>query len=76
MSFDKDYPNRKDKRKPYKDAKRFACRCHGSCPYCKGNRTFFDKKRRVDADLKLKEFLSGDEEKIPTREQLGRHDDL
>ncbi len=48
MSFDKNYPNRKDKRKPYRKSKAFdtSCRNHGSCPYCKENRTFFDKKHR------------------------------
>jgi len=48
MSFDKNYPNRKDKRKPYRKSKAFdtSCRNHGSCPYCKENRTFFDKKYR------------------------------
>lgn len=41
MSFDKDYPLRKDWRQPYKGSKRFdrACRPHGSCSYCKSNRT-------------------------------------
>ena len=49
MSFDKNYPNRKDKRKVYYRSKSFdrTCRNHGSCPWCKGNRTFFDKKWRL-----------------------------
>jgi hypothetical protein len=47
MSFDKEYPNRKDKRKPYYKSKRFdrSCRNHGSCGYCEGNRTHHNKKR-------------------------------
>lgn len=47
--FDKQFPKRKDQRKPYYDARRFdrSCRNHGSCSYCRDNRTFFDKKSRV-----------------------------
>jgi len=58
MGFDKEYPNRKDKRKPYRKSKRFdhTCRNHGSCGYCEDNRRFFDKKQRFFADKELKEF--------------------
>ena len=47
MSFDKDYPNRKDHRKPYYRSKRFdrSCRNHGSCPWCLGNRTHKNARR-------------------------------
>jgi hypothetical protein len=41
MSFDKDYPNRKDHRKPYtKKAEKCnrSCRPGGSCPYCRNGR--------------------------------------
>ena len=42
MSFDKNYPNRKDKRKPYRKNKRGSvdktCRPHGGCPYCENAR--------------------------------------
>lgn len=38
MSFDKDYPNRKDWRKPYRRGKRgyydATCRPHGGCSWC------------------------------------------
>lgn len=46
MSFDKEYPNRKDWRKPYRGSKRFdrTCRCHGGCKYCEGNRTYTAKR--------------------------------
>lgn len=46
MSFDKTYPNRKDKRKPYRGSKAVDCSCrnHGSCNYCRGNRTIQRKK--------------------------------
>ncbi len=36
MSFDNNYPNRKDKRKKYRGTKAWdrTCRNHGSCPHC------------------------------------------
>lgn len=44
MSFDKNYPNRKDWRKPYLDSspKSFdrTCRSGGSCPYCQRSRWY------------------------------------
>jgi len=57
MSFDKAIKHHKTKRKPFSGAKRVdpQCRNHGSCPYCKDNRTFFDKRKRIIADMKLKE---------------------
>lgn len=57
MAFDNYYPNRKDRRKPYRRSKAFdsSCRNHGSCPYCESGRQHFDKKRRSAADLDLKE---------------------
>lgn len=58
MAFDKDYPNRKDWRKPYiTGSKRFdrTCRNHGSCGYCEGNRLYSSKKRMAEADSKLSE---------------------
>ncbi|OMF08757.1 hypothetical protein BK127_27835 [Paenibacillus sp. FSL H7-0331] len=50
MSFDKDYPNRKDKRKKYYGAKSIdrTCRNHGSCPRCKGNRLHKYNKNNAD----------------------------
>lgn len=55
MSFDKDYPGRKDHRKPYKGAKSFDrhCRNHGTCEYCKANRQHQDHKRRSEAEHDL-----------------------
>jgi hypothetical protein len=57
MSFDKNYPNRKDKRKPYRKAKAIdpTCRNHGSCPYCRENRTHQGK--RISKD-KIKQTLN------------------
>ncbi len=47
MSFDTEYPNRKDRRKPYRKSKRFdrSCRNHGSCPYCERGRKHKHKRR-------------------------------
>ncbi len=55
------YPNRKDWRKPYRGAGAYTrgCRNHGSCGYCKENRTHFDEKRRDAADRDLKEAEDG-----------------
>jgi len=56
MSFDNDYPKRKDWRKPYRKAKAFvrSCRNHGSCPYCLGNRTHKNKKHTtVSEEMRL-----------------------
>lgn len=51
MSFDNDYPNRKDKRKPYRKSKAFdrTCRNHGSCAYCAEGRQHNNKKRELIA---------------------------
>ena len=42
MSLDKAIKHGKEKRKPYTGAKSIDCTCrnHGSCPWCKKNRTF------------------------------------
>ena len=54
MSFDnKQYPNRKDKRKPYyKKAQNVSirCRCNGGCSYCLSNRMHKNKKRMATDD--------------------------
>ena len=49
MAFDKDYPNRKDKRRRYYGSEAFdaSCRPHGSCPWCQGNREHKHKKRKL-----------------------------
>jgi len=41
------------KRKPYSDSKRFdvTCRNHGSCPYCRDNRTHSAKHRAQLSDV-------------------------
>lgn len=59
LSFDKDYPNRKDHRKVYRGAKAIdaTCRNHGSCPYCRDNRIYNTKKRIERAEEMMKEWV-------------------
>lgn len=56
MSFDKQYPNRKDRRKPYpKSPQRCdrTCRVHGSCKWCARNRGHSTLKRDVASKEQL-----------------------
>ena len=52
MSFDKTYPNRKDKRKPYHGARAHdpSCRSHGGCPACAGARRRKDRRRAPEVE--------------------------
>jgi hypothetical protein len=61
--FDNYYPNRKDWRKPYKGCKSIdrTCRNHGSCPYCKNNRLFRNKREYLKLLNQLHEL-----DKLPT----------
>lgn len=45
-------------KKPYSKSKRFdsGCRNHGSCNYCKDNRTHPDEVRLIISEEKLKEW--------------------
>lgn len=47
MSLDKAIKHGKEKRKPYRKSKAVdkQCRNHGNCEWCKGNRTYKNKKR-------------------------------
>ena len=58
MGFDNHYQNRKDRRKPYRDSRRFdrTCRNHGSCPWCERRRLFERTKKERFAELDLKEY--------------------
>jgi len=60
MAFTEKYFGKGEHRKPHKGSKRFdhTCRNHGTCGYCQGNRTYFDKKYRDAADNKLNEWTS------------------
>jgi len=45
----------------YSGSRRFdsSCRNHGGCGWCKGNRTFFDRRARTHAELEIKEYEQG-----------------
>lgn len=57
--LDKSIRYGKDKRKPYKKPKSFdkTCRNHGSCSYCKDNRTYKNRKEQERTNYILKEDL-------------------
>lgn len=61
MSFDTNYPNRKDKRAPYRTTGRYdaSCRPGGDCPYCRANRTFNVRKSDSSAAEQLAELHEG-----------------
>jgi len=63
MSFYKEYPNRKDWRKPYRDSRGIDSQCknHGRCSWCHQNRTYADRRFRLIADEKLKEWYEDNE---------------
>ena len=83
MSFDNKYPNRKDRRKPYRKAKAFdrSCRNHGACPYCENGRKHPDKRRApADEEIQIREALTGpsprEMEEIHAEQQELYSDDL
>jgi hypothetical protein len=52
MAFDRDYPNRKDRRKSYRGSARFdrSCRPGGDCPMCESDRKYRALKRMPAPD--------------------------
>jgi hypothetical protein len=58
MSFDKEYPNRKDKRKPFKGAKAidYSCRNNRGCKACLSNRQHKNIKRAMKAEEEMNEY--------------------
>lgn len=63
MGLEKAIEHGKEKRKPYKGAKAVDCTCrnHGTCEWCRGNRTHNTKKKREKAISEIKEVLSPEE---------------
>jgi hypothetical protein len=63
MGLEKAIEHGKEKRKPYKGAKAVDCSCrnHGSCEWCRGNRTYNTNKKREKAISEMKEALSPEE---------------
>lgn len=73
MSFDNFYPNRKDKRKPYRNSRAFdrTCRNRGSCKWCERNRTISNIKRKLYANQDLRLFSRDlDERYIETQSPM------
>lgn len=62
MSLDKSIEHRKDLRTPYRGAKAVdrACRNHGSCMWCRGNRLHGNEVRADKAKQQLKDASRGD----------------
>jgi hypothetical protein len=58
LSFDKEYPNRKDHRKRYRGSKRFdrSCRNQGNCSYCAEGRQHKRCRDEKAADDQIKEY--------------------
>lgn len=52
MSLDKSIQSGKEHRKPYRGAKAVArsCRNHGTCEWCRGTRSYKNKKRKAKSD--------------------------
>lgn len=63
MGLEKAIEHGKEKRKPYKGAKAVDCSCrnHGTCEWCRGNRTNNTNKKREKAISEMKEALSPEE---------------
>ena len=57
MGLEKAIEYHKEHRKKYRGAKSVAssCRNHGSCPYCKDNRTYQSRKLKEKIKSELKE---------------------
>lgn len=51
MSLDKSIQSGKEHRKPFRKAQAVdpACRCHGTCQYCKSNRLYKNLKNEKKA---------------------------
>lgn len=58
MSLNKSIQSGKEHRKPYRGTKAidYTCRNHGSCGWCKGNRTHKNDKRELAAEQELSEY--------------------
>ncbi len=58
MSFEKSITFGKEHRKPYQGAKAADCTCrnHGSCPWCRGNRTYKNDKKELRQIQDLEEY--------------------
>lgn len=58
MSLDKSIEHGKEHRRPYHGSKAIyrACRNHGGCPWCEGNRQYANRKRAEGSESRLREY--------------------
>lgn len=61
MGLEKAIEHGKEKRKPYIGAKAVDCTCrnHGSCEWCKGNRTYKNSKKNLKVEQEIREYEIG-----------------
>lgn len=59
MSLDKSIKYHKEKRKKYRKSKLIdkTCRNHGSCPYCKNNRLYKNRKRECKTRQEIDDYF-------------------
>jgi len=57
MGLEKAIEHGKEKRRPYKGAKAVVCSCrnHGTCEWCRGNRTHNTNRKMEKAKAEMKE---------------------
>jgi hypothetical protein len=48
------------RKRPYRGSRRFdiTCRCHGSCPWCRGNRTIQTQRAMAAVKAQLREVAA------------------
>lgn len=58
MSLDKAISSGKERRREWRDSRRFdpACRNHGGCPWCENNRTHQQRRLELEAHDERKEI--------------------
>lgn len=58
MGLEKAIEHGKEKRRPYRGAKRVdvSCRNHGDCPICKSDRLYNSLRRLIEASDREREF--------------------
>ena len=58
MSLDKAIKHKKEYRKQYRGSKAFdrTCRNHGACGWCRLNRKYNSRRKKMIADEKLREY--------------------
>lgn len=61
MGLEKAIEHGKEKHKPYIGAKAVDCTCrnHGSCEWCKGNRTYKNSKKNLKVEQEIREYEIG-----------------